>query len=175
MTEVQYPHLVVSREFATDSAGPGRWRGGMGVTCVMTPVNHAAGMSATVWGGRHPSAGWVGGEKGRPNRMEVHLGRPDQISVLGGETIEATLPAGDRVAVVRGGGGGWGDPLERDPRLVREDVIDEYVSLEGARRDYGVVLDPGTLEIDEAATLTERAARRLGRAPGDGTVAAART
>lgn len=40
------------------------------------------------------------------------------------------------------GGGGWGDPLERDPRLVREDVLDEYLSIEGARRDYGVVLDP---------------------------------
>jgi N-methylhydantoinase B len=64
--------------------------------------------------------------------------------------------------VIRGGGGGWGDPLDRDPALVREDVIDEYVSLEGARRDYGVVLNPGTLEIDEAATATERARRQAG-------------
>jgi N-methylhydantoinase B len=160
MTEVQYPHLVVAREFATDSAGPGRWRGGMGVTCVMTPVDHTAGLSATVWGGRHPSAGWVGGQKGRPNRMEIHLGRPDQVTVLGGESVEATLPPGDRVAVIRGGGGGWGDPLERDPAIVREDVIDEYVSIEGARRDYGVVIDPLTLEVDEAATAAERTGRR---------------
>jgi N-methylhydantoinase B len=172
MTEVVYPHLVVSREFATDSAGPGRWRGGMGVTCVMTPVDHEAGMSATVWGGRHPSAGWVGGEKGRPNRMEVHVGRPDQITVLGGETVEAMLPAGDRVAVIRGGGGGWGDALERPAEAVREDVIDEYVSVEGALRDYGVVIDPLTLEIDEAATAADRAARAGSRTPTEAKPAA---
>ena len=156
MTEVQYPHRVVEREFATDSAGPGRWRGGMGVTCVMTPVDHEAGLSATVWGGRHPSAGWCGGENGRPNRMELHLGRPDQRTVLGGESVEANLSAGDLVAVVRGGGGGWGHPFERDPALVREDVIDEYVSIEGARRDYGVVIDPVTTVVDGDATRAER-------------------
>jgi N-methylhydantoinase B len=172
MTEVVYPHLVVSREFATDSAGPGRWRGGMGVTCVMTPVDHEAGMSATVWGGRHPSAGWVGGEKGRPNRMEVHVGRPDQITVFGGETVEALLPAGDRVAVIRGGGGGWGNALERAAEAVREDVIDEYVSVEGALRDYGVVIDPLTLEIDEAATAADRAARSRGSTPTEARPAA---
>jgi N-methylhydantoinase B len=163
MTEVVYPHLVVSREFATDSAGAGRWRGGMGVTCVMTPVDHTAGLSATVWGGRHPSVGWVGGQHGRANRMEIHVGAPNQVTVLGGEFVEDTLAAGDRVAVIRGGGGGWGDPLEREPRLVREDVIDEYVSLDGARQDYGVVLDPVSLEVDEAATVAERAARRRAR------------
>jgi N-methylhydantoinase B len=162
MTEVQYPHRVMERQFSTDSAGPGRWRGGMGVTSVMAPVAHDAVVQATVWGGRHPSAGWCGGDPGRPNRIEIHLDRPDQITVEGGDSLDAVLVAGDRVRVIRGGGGGWGDPLDRDPALVREDVIDEYVSLEGARRDYGVVLNPGTLEIDEAATATERARRQAG-------------
>ena len=54
-----------------------------------------------------------------------------------------------------GGGGGWGDPLDRDPQAVLDDVLDEYVSVEGARRDYGVVLTGSleelTLEIDEVA------------------------
>lgn len=166
MTEVQYPHRVVAREFTTDSAGPGRWRGGMGVACVMTPVGHEADVQATVWGGRHPSTGWCGGSDGPPNRIEIHYGRPDQLTVEGGESLEATLAAGDLVRVWRGGGGGWGDPLERDPAAVREDVIDEYVSVQGARRDYGVVLDPATLEIDRPATAAERSERHGGLVGG---------
>jgi N-methylhydantoinase B len=163
MTEVQYPHMVMNREFATDSAGPGRWRGGMGVTCDMTPVDHEAIVQATVWGGRHPSAGWCGGATGRPNRIEIHLGRPDELTVLGGDSLETPLAPGDVVRVVRGGGGGWGDPLERDPGLVREDVMDEYVSIEGAHRDYGVIVDPVTHELDVGATEAERSRRRAPR------------
>ena len=159
MTEVQYPHMVMNREFATDSAGPGRWRGGMGVTCDMTPIGAEAMVQATVWGGRHPSTGWCGGEQGRPNRIEIHVGRPDEVTVLGGDSLESPLAPGDVVRVVRGGGGGWGDPLERDPRLVREDIIDDYVSVDGARRDYGVVVDPRTLEVDSRATAAVRSAR----------------
>lgn len=69
-----------------------------------------------------------------------------------------------------GGAGGWGDPLERDPRLVLRDVRDEYVSLAGAQRDYGVVVrgdpinHPERLELDEAATAACRAALRAERA-----------
>jgi hypothetical protein len=57
---------------------------------------------------------------------------------------------------VMGGGGGWGDPLERDPADVLEDVLDEYVSLEGARRDYGVVIDEEAMRVDEGATARLR-------------------
>ena len=65
-----------------------------------------------------------------------------------------------------GGGGGWGDPLDRPAQAVLDDVLDEYVSVEGAERDYGVVLTGSleelTLEIDEAATEQRRAAMRAG-------------
>jgi len=54
------------------------------------------------------------------------------------------------------GGGGFGDPLERDPVKVREDVLDGYVSVDGAREDYGVVINPQTLEIDVEGTKTLR-------------------
>jgi N-methylhydantoinase B len=50
------------------------------------------------------------------------------------------------------GGGGYGDPLERDPEIVEKDVIEGYVSLERAREDYGVVINPKTMKIDSAAT-----------------------
>ena len=57
------------------------------------------------------------------------------------------------------GGGGFGDPLERDPTLVREDVLDGYVSIGGAREDYGVIIDPQTLEVRSEETESVREAR----------------
>ena len=63
-----------------------------------------------------------------------------------------------------GGGGGWGDPLDRDPAAVLDDVLDEYVSVDAASRDYGVVLrgslDDLTLAVDEDGTNQLRASRR---------------
>jgi N-methylhydantoinase B len=58
--------------------------------------------------------------------------------------------------VATAGGGGWGNPLERDLERVRRDVVEEYVSLKAAREEYGVVLDPETLEIDQKATQEQR-------------------
>ena len=54
------------------------------------------------------------------------------------------------------GGGGWGDPLDRDPESVREDVLDGFVSLERAKEDYGVILDPQTYEVDDESTTELR-------------------
>ena len=78
------------------------------------------------------------------------------------------MAAGDRINFDYGGGGGWGDPLDRPASVVLDDVLDEYVSVEGAERDYGVVLTGSleelTLVIDEAATEQCRADMRAGRA-----------
>jgi N-methylhydantoinase B len=67
-----------------------------------------------------------------------------------------------------GGGGGWGDPLARDPQAVLDDVLDEYVSVVGASRDYGVVLEGSleelTLEVDEVGTHALRERMRTERA-----------
>ena len=64
-----------------------------------------------------------------------------------------------------GGGGGWGHPLDRDPQAVLDDVLDEYVSVTGAERDYGVVftgtLEDLTLAVDTAGTNALRSARRV--------------
>ena len=76
------------------------------------------------------------------------------------------MVAGQRVMYDYGGGGGWGDPLDREPQAVLDDVLDEYVSVEGARRDYGVVLTGSledlTLAIDTDATKRLRASLRSG-------------
>ena len=77
------------------------------------------------------------------------------------------MEAGDRIFYDYGGGGGWGDPLDRPAEAVLDDVLDEYVSVEGARRDYGVVLTGSledlTLEIDPEATEARRAEMRTER------------
>jgi len=75
------------------------------------------------------------------------------------------VPVGAQAIVRTGGGGGWGDPLERDPEIVRRDVIEELVSAEAARRDYGVVLDHAG-QVDTSATRVARASIEGQRKPG---------
>jgi N-methylhydantoinase B len=74
------------------------------------------------------------------------------------------LKTGEQLVYQFGGGGGWGDPMERDPAVVLDDVWDEYVSIEGALRDYGVVITGGleemTLAVDFDATKLAREARK---------------
>jgi N-methylhydantoinase B len=70
------------------------------------------------------------------------------------------LQPGTEVILRLPGGGGYGDPFERDPELVRADVVDGYVSVEAARTAYGVVIDPATLEVDWEATRALRGGAR---------------
>jgi len=77
--------------------------------------------------------------------------------VMGG--AHHPVPVGSEVIVRTGGGGGWGDPLERDPRAVAADVREEFISLKSAHEDYGVVLR-ADLSIDAAATDELRDARK---------------
>ena len=109
--------------------------------------------------------GIAGGRPGEPNRLVIRYGSDDPYEV---EHTADWIPiaAGERIMFDYGGGGGWGDPLERDPQAVLDDVLDEYVSSEAARREYGVVLTGSledlTLEIDAEATERRRAEMRAG-------------
>jgi N-methylhydantoinase B len=76
------------------------------------------------------------------------------------KTSGIQLDKGDRIIAVAGGGGGYGDPLERDPENVREDVDNGFVSIEHAKQDYGVVIDPDTLKVDVDATTKLRSELR---------------
>ena len=98
--------------------------------------------------------------------MVIRYGSDDEFVVK--HTADwVPIAAGERIMYDYGGGGGWGDPLVRDPQAVLDDVLDEYVSVEGASRDYGVVLQGSleelTLEIDEVATHALREQMRLER------------
>jgi N-methylhydantoinase B len=66
---------------------------------------------------------------------------------------------GDVIRFDSAGGGGYGDPLQRDSQAVEADVVNGYVSIEQAREDYGVVIDPATLKVDAARTEKLRAER----------------
>ena len=68
--------------------------------------------------------------------------------------------SGDVIQFHSGGGGGYGDPLTRDPSAVEQDVINEYVSVEQARDNYGVVIDPKTLKVDVEETIKLRASAK---------------
>jgi N-methylhydantoinase B len=106
--------------------------------------------------------GIAGGKDGTANRLTLRHGSSRAYVV---ERLAQAVPhePGEGFEYLYGGGGGWGDPLERDPQSVLSDVLDEYVSVESARRDYGVELtgsaDRGDLAVDEGGT--ERLRREL--------------
>ncbi len=78
--------------------------------------------------------------------------------------VRHRVPANSEAVFATAGGGGWGDPLERDPELVRRDAIEGYISREAAREQYGVVLSPDTLEVDREGTAQLRTTLRQQRA-----------
>ncbi len=116
-----------------------------------------------VVGKKYPMPGIAGGQPGEPNRLVLRHGSADPYEV---EHTADWVPirAGQRIMYDYGGGGGWGHPYERDPQAVLDDVLDEYISTEAARREYGVVLKGSledlTLEIDREATEKLRAEMR---------------
>jgi N-methylhydantoinase B len=162
INESIFPHIQWGRDYRTDSGGPGQWRGLCGshwVKQVLVPFK----LYTYVVGMKYPMPGIAGGRSGAPNRLTLHYGS-DHEEVVAHTANWVPHEAGERLCYDYGGGGGWGDPLDRDPEAVLDDVLDEYVSVEGARRDYGVVLtgslDELTLSVDVDATARVRAERR---------------
>jgi N-methylhydantoinase B len=105
-----------------------------------------------------PVKGIAGGKDGSPNRWVIDYGsdNPREEEGLG---YLVPLNPDSRWMFQLGGGGGWGDPLLRDPEAVLDDVLDGYVSAEGAIRDYGVILTPDGMQVDAVATQRERSSR----------------
>ena len=157
--ESDTPLLVLERKLITDSGGPGRMRGGLGRTMVIkVPDDEYAPqppVTVAIQAGRYkyPPEGLFGGRPGARAQFLVN-GEPGDPSGL------TFCNPGDVMAFHSAGGGGYGDPFERDPEMVRRDVIYGYVSPERAREDYGVVIDPKTYEIDYEATERLRRGRR---------------
>lgn len=157
MFEIQNPHLLAKHEYLTDSAGPGRWRGGLGVETEfridgedVTAVAFGDGIEE---GAR--AFGLFGGGRGSINRAVLR--QPDGAErVAKSKQILRDIPPATVLNQVAGGGGGYGDPFERPAAQVAEEVRNEIISIEAAARDYGVAIDPATLALDEERTAALR-------------------
>jgi N-methylhydantoinase B len=157
--ESDTPLIVERRELLIDSSGPGRMKGGLGQREVFkVPSDQYAPLSPVNLGiqaGRHihPPEGLFDGKQGARAQFLVN-------GVSGNPYGLTQLKPGDVVTIDAAGGGGYGNPLEREPEMVERDVIEEYVSIEAAKKNYGVLIDPDTKKADEEATMKLRESLR---------------
>lgn len=157
MTEVQYPSRVLKHEYTSDFTGTGRWRGTPGLDVQIQHLKESY-TSVMMAGVRNATKGFCGAADAPSNKVIVGYGTDDAREIA--ETaFEVKMPAGGIIQFYRAGGGGWGNPLEREPEKVLDDVLNEFVSMESALHDYGVVIDPETLAINEAETKRVRTSR----------------
>lgn len=165
MFELQTPNILARHEYAADSAGAGRWRGGLGVETVIRFEGEDS--KGVVFGdGIDDEArafGLFGGKAGSLNEMEFIFPDGRHHRPLSKELVP-DIPKGTVLRQVAGGGGGYGDPFERPAELVAREVRNGILSVDRARRDYGVVLDWETFEIDPGETDKLRNDRRTKKA-----------
>ncbi len=162
-TETRFPLLVEKLALRTDSGGAGKRRGGLGYEKHYRALVDCRTI-VTADRVRLGCYGLNGGKAGEPFCVTVDL--EGEGRELGGLVDGEPVLKGQIVRVVTTGGGGWGDPLEREPALVLADVVEGRVSVDRARDDYGVVLaGVGTADVvvDEPATAERRAALRTQR------------
>lgn len=156
--ERRYPILHTEWSIWEDSGGPGKFRGGCG--SIIRFIVQGDHVKLTCLGdrGKFPCFGLFGGKAGAPNRLLVNVGTENEKDI-GLRATGYELMRGDEVTILSNGGGGYGNPLERDPRLVLEDTVRGYVSLKGAKENYGVVIETSenALVIDYEATQELRA------------------
>ncbi len=148
--ELRWPILVRRRELRADSGGPGEHRGGLGLEIEVEGLVEGQWSLSDMGRQAYPPWGIEGGKPGATAATLMKQPAEDQFKPV--NVVRYLVPAGTSAVIATAGGGGWGQPFRREPELVRQDVLDGYVTLESAARDYGVVLDPETLGIDAAAT-----------------------
>jgi N-methylhydantoinase B len=152
VTEAMSPLLIRRKEYRIDSGGAGRYRGGLGQVMEVVTLDDAAfAISANYDRVVYPPRGRNGGKDGKPGVLS--LGSGAMLKSKGQQTIPKT----EAVIIEMPGGGGLGDPFERDPMKVAEDVDFGLVSRQAAERDYGVVL-----RDDHSVDHDTTAARRRG-------------
>lgn len=180
--EAYYPVLYLTRRELADSGGPGRRRGGVGAMHAYRPhqTERSIALLSMAQGLQHPATmGAAGGEPGLPSGFAI---MSSDVPIAGSkgwsdlaDVTDVRLPDAatrlhpDQILVTSSqGGGGFGDPLERDPTAIAVDVLDGLVSVSGALRDFGVVLrlDGDQVVIDYAASEAERQARLRARLGG---------
>jgi N-methylhydantoinase B len=162
--EAKAPIVCLQRSLRQDSGGPGRFRGGLGVAQqveLRVPAMYQAQVERTLC----PPWGLDGGMPASPNAVTITRADGSIERFPTGKVSPTRLNGGDGYITETGGGGGFGNPLDRDPDRVLADVRSGYVSVEAAERDYGVVIRPAgpygrefTLDLEATVALRTRSA-----------------
>ena len=159
--ELGYPVRLTEYGIHRDSGGPGAFRGGCGIVREYELLADEGTLAVRIDGVVNPPWGAAGGMGAGAGRAVVNPGRADE-RVLAPLSDGNALRKGDVLRIETGGGGGRGHPFDRPGELVLRDVLEGYVSVEAAARDYGAVIREGAL--DETATAARRADRPQARA-----------
>jgi N-methylhydantoinase B len=158
--EQRYPVLIEEYALHEGSGGAGEHRGGFGVRYRVKLRRGKARASFVMDHGRYGPQGAMGGSDGGVNRVVVERGGETYIPQHLSKDQDIHISEGDTVSVCTPGGGGFGDPLKRDPALVEADVRRGYYTVDEVADLFGVVIAAATLTLDAAATRTRRAAKR---------------
>ncbi len=148
--EATYPMFVKSYGLVENSEGPGKFRGGMGMFREISFLESET--TVTISSDRNKICPWgvLGGKQAAPARFELTDIENKKLPMGSKDTKKVAQD--DTIITATSGGGGWGPPYERDPQAVRWDVIEQLVSVERARDEYGVVFDGPDNELDVEAT-----------------------
>jgi N-methylhydantoinase B len=163
MIESDYPIRIDEYGMAPDTGGAGRHRGGLALLRQYRILSDKAILNVRSDKRKYPPHGLFGGKEGSASINLINPGDEDRVLPVLMLQVEK-LKEGDVFRHVMSGGGGYGNPLERDPGLVLDDIIKEKVTPDHARREYGVVIDNtgAAPAIDAAATETLRGDMRKG-------------
>ena len=153
MFELQTPNFIVKHEYAPDSAGAGRWRGGLGVETIIKFGGEKC--KGVVFGDgvndQTRAFGLSGGRAGSINEMEFRF--PDgSCHKPKSKEIISKIPSGTIMRQVAGGGGGYGEAYQRPAQRVVKEVRNGTLSLKRAEEDYGIVIDSTTLDLNRSET-----------------------
>ena len=158
--EAKFPIVVERYALVPDSGGAGRHRGGLGVERVVRARSHVT-VNTQIDRAHCRPWGLDGGGDGKGNAVALRVGGAWKTDFPNAKVLVAQVKAGDAFRLRSGGGGGYGSPLSRPVDDVRNDVRQGYVSVEEAAALYGVVVDPGSFDVDEVATGRRRASLQL--------------
>ena len=156
LLEAELPLQVTRYGLVPDSGGPGRWRGGLASVREFRFLADRAEFTVRNDRRDHPPYGLMGGRPGAPSRNVLVPADGVEQSVAVMPMRSYRMRPGDVFRLVSAGGGGYGDPWERDPGQVLEDVLDEKLGVDAVRRDYGVVIEPATMTVDAGETARLR-------------------
>lgn len=163
--EAHYPLRVVRSRYRTDSGGVGTFRGGLGIDRAIQVVKGP--IRCSYRSDRHLTRPWGIRGGGPGQSWQTHILTADGVRHQVRSKAIFELNTGDTLEMLTGGGGGYGDPLERDPGMVLEDVLNGKVSKDTAELDYGVILGLDGLSVDMAATEHLRARNKSKRGAVD--------